>query len=99
MFSLPGDDEGIDMVTYAWQPLEQCQTYLAEWIRERKLTQRVEELQPSDWFKEKWSEWQKQLSAWKKAQQEFKDPVLRKKAEALRKKQQEEAKAKAKAEE
>merc|ERR1719382_1234411 len=93
-FALPEADEGFDDIQYVWQPEAECKEYMKKWVSERKLTQRVEELQPSDWFKGKWTEWQKLLSSWKKKQQEFKDPALRKKAEALKKKQKEEAKKK-----
>jgi len=73
-FTVPTQDEGFDAITFEWQPAEKCEIYLKQWLLEKKLTQRVEDLQPSEWFKGKWSEWSKLLSLWKKRQQDFKDP-------------------------
>merc|ERR1712113_1211974 len=43
----------------------------------RKMTTRVEDLQPSDWFKEKWQEWQRDLQVWHVMHRDFKDPNKR----------------------
>mmetsp|Transcript_48803 Transcript_48803/g.111156 ORF Transcript_48803/g.111156 Transcript_48803/m.111156 type:complete len:891 (-) Transcript_48803:33-2705(-) len=94
-FTLPDQTEGFDAVTFMWQNEEQSKDYLRTWMLERKLTQRVEELEPSDWFKAKWTEWTKLLNSWKRKQQEFKDPVKRKAALAAKKKAQEDKKKKA----
>lgn len=74
-FTLPSKEEGFDDITYAWQKEAKCKEYLTAWISEKKLTQRVEDLQVSDWFKTKHSEWTKLLGSWKKKQQEFKFPA------------------------
>merc|ERR1740121_2201262 len=95
-FTLPEADEGFDDIRYAWQPEAECKEYMKKWVFERKLTQRVEELQPSDWFKGKWTEWQKLVGTWKRKHGEWKDP--KKKATALAKKKAEDAKKKQKAE-
>merc|ERR1712045_533771 len=73
-FTIPTQDEGFDAIKFVWQPAKECEKYLKQWLLEKKLTQRVEDLQPSEWFKGKWSEWLKLLSSWKKRQQEFKNP-------------------------
>merc|ERR1740121_260763 len=65
-FTLPEADEGFDDIQYVWQPEAECKEYMKKWVLERKLTQRVEELQPSDWFKGKWTEWQKLVGTWKR---------------------------------
>merc|ERR1712014_163923 len=87
-------------IVYAWSKEPQCKEYMQKWVTEKKMTQRVEDLQPSDWFKTKYSEWNKQLSVWKRKQADFKDPSRRrayfaakkKEAEAKKKKEAEEAK-------
>jgi len=84
-FSLPKKEEGFDDIVYAWQKDAECQAYLSSWVQDRKVTQRVEDLQPSDWFKARFGEWQKMLSAWKKRQQESRDPSKRKAAAAKKK--------------
>merc|ERR1719510_723833 len=63
-FMLPSEEEGFDEVRYVWQPREACESYLEAWIRERKLTQRVEDLQPGTWFKEQWQAWSSILQEW-----------------------------------
>eukprot|EP00927_Polykrikos_kofoidii_P025584 TRINITY_DN2295_c0_g1_i1.p1 TRINITY_DN2295_c0_g1~~TRINITY_DN2295_c0_g1_i1.p1 ORF type:complete len:987 (+),score=185.05 TRINITY_DN2295_c0_g1_i1:62-2962(+) len=57
-FSIPTEEEGFDEIRFVWQQRSECEDYLKQWIAEKKLTQRVEDLQPGDWFKRKWSEWQ-----------------------------------------
>jgi len=78
-FSLPELDEGCDEIRFEWQPSSKCTEYLRNWIRERKLTTRVEDLQPSDWFMTKWKEWQKTLQSWHAQQSEHRD-MLKKRA-------------------
>jgi hypothetical protein len=58
------------------------------------MTQRVDDLEPGEWFKGRWNNWTKLLSDWKKKQTEWKDPA-KKKALLAKKK---EAKKKAAAE-
>jgi len=73
-FLLPHTEEGFDGVEYGWLPREESERYLRRWNLERKVTTRVEEIQPSDWFKGRWAEWQKDLQAWHTKHLEFKDP-------------------------
>lgn len=80
-FSLPTADEGFDAIQYAWQDEEKCQSYLKEWLLEMKRTQRVDDIKPSEWFWNKWTEWNKQVTEWKQLHSEFKDP--RKRAEKV----------------
>merc|ERR1719356_1625983 len=108
-FTLPEASEGFDDIQYAWHPEAECKEYMKKWVLERKLTQRVEELQPSEWFKGKYAEWQKILGVWKKKHGEWKavlrqlkdwinDADPKSKAAALAKKKAEDAKKKQKAE-
>mmetsp|Transcript_29746 Transcript_29746/g.85358 ORF Transcript_29746/g.85358 Transcript_29746/m.85358 type:complete len:889 (-) Transcript_29746:58-2724(-) len=71
-FSIPEAAEGFDEVRFGWQAKEKCAEHLREWVLTRKLTQRVEDIQPSKWFKDKSLEWQKLLTDWKKKQSEWK---------------------------
>jgi hypothetical protein len=94
-FELPSKDEGFDSIRYEWQKESECREVLKKYVLSQKMTQRAEDLQPSEWFKEQWSAWQKQLTDWKRRQTEWKDPnkkkaLLAKKA-AAEKKEGEEA--------
>merc|ERR1712228_511077 len=77
-FSLPTKDEGFDDISFAWQDESACSKFLKDWVLEKKLTQRVEDLQPGEWFREEWSKWQKSLQEWRKRHSDFKDPVKKK---------------------
>jgi len=91
-FSVPTQEEGFDAVSFEWQDEAACTSMLKEWILEKKLTQRVEDLQPGSWFKEEWSKWQKTVSEWRRRQTDWKDPA--KKKALLAKKKADEAKKK-----
>merc|ERR1711933_700835 len=80
-FSIPTAEEGFDEITYVWQPKEKCEEHLRAWMLDQKRTQRAEDLEPSDWFKEELEKWKKTLMDWKKRQSDFKDPVKRKYAQ------------------
>jgi len=94
-FSLPTKDEGFDDISFVWQDESACSKFLKDWVLEKKLTQRVEDLQPGEWFREEWSKWQKSLQEWRKRHSDFKDPVkkkallAKKKADAEKKKENE----------
>merc|ERR1712151_428749 len=72
-FSIPAKSEGFSEVKFVWQPEKKAQEYLTQWISRKKLTQRVESLQPGDWFKQQKSDWDRLVSDWKRKQQDFKD--------------------------
>merc|ERR1712084_6248 len=72
-FSIPEKTEGFSEVKFGFQPEKKAQEYLAKWISQRKLTQRVEALQPGDWFKQQKADWEKLVGEWKRKQQDFKD--------------------------
>ncbi|CAE8733175.1 unnamed protein product [Polarella glacialis] len=65
-FSIPGADEGFDEIRFVWQEAGACDKLLKDWVLEHKKTQRIEDLEPSSWFKDKLAEWHKQLQEWKK---------------------------------
>merc|ERR1712187_416090 len=74
-FTLPDKSEGFDEIKFVWQNQAKSEEYLKAWIKERKLNQRVEDLQPGTWFKEQWSEWDKLLQNWRQTQTWAKDPA------------------------
>merc|ERR1740121_737261 len=96
-FTLPGEDEGFDEIRYEWQAEQPCKALLRDFVLENKRTQRVEDLQVSDWFKEHLSKWQKVLQDWRNKEREYKDPAKRRAAQQrklaeLKKKEEEENK-------
>jgi len=89
-FSLPSKDEGFDDVSFVWQGQAECASIVKSWVLERKLTQKVDDLQPGEWFKAEWAKWQSSVQEWRKVQTDFKNPAQRK---ARLEKKKEEAKA------
>merc|ERR1712232_895665 len=67
-FTLPSTDEGFDTVNYEWQDSAASREYLRTWVLERKLTTRIEDLQPSEWFRTKALAWQKLFAEWQAKQ-------------------------------
>jgi len=93
-FTLPTGEEGFDEVRFSWQKKDKSEEYFKAWILKQKILCRMEELQPGEWFRTKWTEWQKVMGEWHQKQLDFKDPIK----EMARKQAEEDAKA-AKAEE
>merc|ERR1712217_152439 len=71
-FSLPESDEGFDQIEYMWQPEDKCREEMKQWQLNKKLTERVEDLKPGEWFKGQMDAWKKAVSGWKTTQREFK---------------------------
>lgn len=74
-FSLPDESEGFDEIRYSWAGVQECGEMLRRWISDRKVSTRIEDIQPSDWFKEKWADWQKDLQQWHVKHMQYKDPA------------------------
>eukprot|EP00933_Yihiella_yeosuensis_P040597 TRINITY_DN3491_c0_g1_i1.p1 TRINITY_DN3491_c0_g1~~TRINITY_DN3491_c0_g1_i1.p1 ORF type:complete len:979 (+),score=272.72 TRINITY_DN3491_c0_g1_i1:71-3007(+) len=98
-FTLPEKDEGFDEIRYEWQKESKAQQHFIGWINEIKQDARIEDLQPSDWFQNKWKEWQKILQTWHAKQNQFKAAEVRRQneaaARAAKRRAREAAKAKA----
>merc|ERR1719409_1096396 len=77
-FTIPDKSEGFEEVKYEWAKGSKAKEYLKKWVLERKLSSRMENLQPSDWFKEKWADWQQKLKDWEEKQKTFSDPKSKK---------------------
>ncbi|CAJ1381712.1 unnamed protein product [Effrenium voratum] len=55
-YSLPDKAEAFEEVRWLWQKEDKAREYLKAWVQDRKLTSRVEDLQPGDWFLTKWKD-------------------------------------------
>ena len=82
-FSLPSVDEGFQEIQFIWQGEEDCSKHLKKWIAERKLTQRVEDLKPNDWFKKQAELWQQSMLKWKRKHEDWHDPMKKRLQHAL----------------
>lgn len=71
-FSFPTKEEGFTEVKFGWAKEKAAETYLKNWILERKLTTRVEELVPGAWFNVQWKKWQSVARQWQDAQKAYK---------------------------
>jgi len=74
-FSLPDKEEGFDEVRFPWQKAGDCKEYLHRWVLKRKITTRLEEIQPGEWFKDKLAGWHKVLQQWHAKHTEWNDPL------------------------
>eukprot|EP00746_Dinoflagellata_sp_MGD_P163006 gnl/MRDRNA2_/MRDRNA2_90827_c0_seq1.p1 gnl/MRDRNA2_/MRDRNA2_90827_c0~~gnl/MRDRNA2_/MRDRNA2_90827_c0_seq1.p1 ORF type:complete len:1092 (+),score=347.69 gnl/MRDRNA2_/MRDRNA2_90827_c0_seq1:98-3277(+) len=95
-FCFPEKTEGFDDVSFAWSQKTGASKRLKEWIAERKITERVEDLRPSDWFKEKKTTWEKEKQELQAKIGKFKAAKIaeeRKKNEEARKAEMEAKKA------
>lgn len=90
-FSLPTVGEGFDAVEFQWAQEAEATDALKKWIFEKKLTQRVDNIQVGEDFKKAWAEWQTTVKKWRVQWTEFKDPVKRK--ALIAKKEEEKKKA------
>mmetsp|Transcript_117415 Transcript_117415/g.339462 ORF Transcript_117415/g.339462 Transcript_117415/m.339462 type:complete len:1096 (+) Transcript_117415:106-3393(+) len=73
-FSLPSKEEGFDEVRFVWQKEAKAKEYLKEWIHERKLTQKVEDLQPGERFRSQLMEWESKFQEWRRRQNDRREP-------------------------
>eukprot|EP00927_Polykrikos_kofoidii_P059626 TRINITY_DN54771_c0_g1_i1.p1 TRINITY_DN54771_c0_g1~~TRINITY_DN54771_c0_g1_i1.p1 ORF type:complete len:1177 (-),score=298.62 TRINITY_DN54771_c0_g1_i1:178-3618(-) len=97
-FTLPELAEGFDEVRYAWADQEGCDEHLKQWLCDKKLTQRVEDLTPGSWFKTILDEWHDLLHAWRRRHCDWKESgssrrkalVAARKSSASQKRQREE---------
>lgn len=71
-FSLPEKAEGFDEIIFEWANASQSKEHLRKWILETKQNSKIEDLQPSQYFKDKLAAWQKQYTEWQGKQAKFK---------------------------
>merc|ERR1712029_985608 len=80
-FSIPAKSEGFDEVKFEWQKEKPSREYLRNWVIERKRTSKIENLQPSEWFKEQQANYAKKLAEWQAKQKTAKAAPKKKKAD------------------
>merc|ERR1712129_361836 len=76
-FSVPEDGE-FDSVKYSWAKEQEATKYVKNWILEKKLTTRVEDITPSAWFKQKNQQWGTESGKWKSKLNEYKQALAKK---------------------
>merc|ERR1712061_976143 len=79
-FSLPDRDEGFDDISYSWSKSLKSQEYIKNWILQRKLSTKVENIQPSQWFNDRKKSWDSSFDKWKAKQQEYRNTQQRQEA-------------------
>jgi len=93
-FSMPDKAEGFDEVHFGWSAKTKAEQYFKDWKLQCKLTGRVEDIKPSEWFTERCTAWSQQLGSWKqkqglwKAEQAKKDKEASKEAPVEKKEEQ-----------
>merc|ERR1711933_188972 len=80
-FSIPAKSEGFDDIKFEWQKEKPSREYLRNWVLERKRTSKIDNLQPSAWFKEQQAGFVKKLQEWQAAQKTAKANPKKKKAD------------------
>lgn len=84
-FAIPSKSEGFTAVNFEWQKESACAKILKEYVHEKKMTERVETLNPGEWFTDEWKKWTKTLQEWRSRQSQWKDPIKRKQLLAKKK--------------
>jgi len=74
-FSTPGEDEGFDDIHYEWEDAKKSIAYLQSWVQNKKLTTRVDDLKPGQYFRDKAADFDKLLSDWQRKQKMAKKPA------------------------
>eukprot|EP00927_Polykrikos_kofoidii_P016231 TRINITY_DN17309_c0_g1_i1.p1 TRINITY_DN17309_c0_g1~~TRINITY_DN17309_c0_g1_i1.p1 ORF type:complete len:952 (-),score=239.03 TRINITY_DN17309_c0_g1_i1:137-2992(-) len=77
-FTIPEQSEGFDDLRFEWQSAAVSKEYLKTWILEKKITSRIEDLQPSWWFLEKNKDWHTTFKHWELKQTNFKAAAAKK---------------------
>jgi len=77
-FSIPTKEEGFDAVDFLWQNESVATKHLQDLVLQKKLSSRVEDIKPGEWFKTQHKEFLALLSKLKRRQNEWKNPVQRK---------------------
>merc|ERR1711907_501805 len=65
-FSFPTKEEGFDKIKYEWKSEADSSEYLKQYQLAKKATSIVQDLKPSDWFKEKVKAFTDSRKEWKK---------------------------------
>lgn len=92
-FSMPEKDEGFDEVQYGWAAKTKAGEHFKDWKLHCKLTGRVEDIKPSEWFTERCTSWSQQLGSWKQKQGLWKAELAKKDKAQVEKKEEAPAEA------
>merc|ERR1711948_142367 len=76
-FSVPDKDEGFDDIKFNWSDAAKSKALVKTYILDKKATTRVEDINPSAWFREKNAAWEKSETKWKKAVNDYKSALAR----------------------
>jgi len=83
-FTLPSVSDGFDDVSYVWEDEDAGTSLFKEWILERKLTQRVDDLVPGAWFQDKSRAWSTLVEDFKAIQSKWNsDPPAKESSSAV----------------
>merc|ERR1712217_223700 len=63
-FSLPDETEGFDAIEYVWSKDKEAKDYMERWVKARKMTIRVDNIEPSEWFRERLNAFHTNLKDW-----------------------------------
>eukprot|EP00405_Crypthecodinium_cohnii_P012604 CAMPEP_0206444038 /NCGR_PEP_ID=MMETSP0324_2-20121206/14697_1 /ASSEMBLY_ACC=CAM_ASM_000836 /TAXON_ID=2866 /ORGANISM="Crypthecodinium cohnii, Strain Seligo" /LENGTH=1016 /DNA_ID=CAMNT_0053912031 /DNA_START=99 /DNA_END=3146 /DNA_ORIENTATION=- len=88
-FSMPTKDEGFDDIKYEWDNAKKSEEYLNEYISDKKLHLRVDDLRPGLWFEKQSRDWYTTLHGWHHTLADYESKMAQKKAKAALKKQAE----------
>merc|ERR1712232_675385 len=94
-FSVPEKSEGFDEIKFNWTKDAKCKELVKNYVLAKKATTRIEDLTPSDWFKKKFTQWEKSLDQWHQKLREYEAAVAKKAKEKKKKEDAKIAKAKA----
>jgi len=74
-FSIPAKEEGFEEIRYEWSKKTKCAEYIKDWLLNKKLTTRIEDLKTSDGFQQQYGQFQAQVNRWRSKQNEWKETV------------------------
>jgi len=103
-FTLPVQEEGFDEVRFEWDRKNKSADFMKEWMLDKKLTTRIDDLVPSQEFMQRYTQWQQQFQSWRQKQHDWQEEqqrkaVLRAEAKARREAERKAAQEKKAAEE
>jgi len=84
-FTLPEKDEGFDEIKYEWTKEAKVADYLKNWILDRKISLKIEDLKPSAWFHNQCRKFQYAVQKWHAKQNEYKSKLAKKAADKAKK--------------
>merc|ERR1712039_426718 len=94
-FCVPEKSEGFDEIKFNWTKDAKCKEHVKNYVLAKKTTTRIEDLSPSDWFKQKLTQWESSVDQWHRKNRDYEAAVAKKAEEKKRKEKAKLAKAKA----